>query len=214
MEGLIGRKLGMTQLFSPGGEMMAVTVVEAGPCTVVQRKVPERDGYSALQLGYGEQKERRASKPLRGHFRKAGGRCFRALREFRVPPDLEAEPGQEVRVDIFQQGDRVDVTGISKGRGFQGVQKRHGFGGGPGSHGSMFNRAPGSIGTSAFPSRVLKGKRLPGHMGAERVTVQRLRVVGVDRERNLLLLQGAVPGSREGLLLICKSGGGRKGSAR
>ncbi len=202
VEGLLGKKVGMTQLFSPDGEAIPVTVVEAGPCLVVQRKSQERDGYSAIQLAYEPLKRGRANKPRAGHFAKAGLEPWRFLREFSLGPEDELQPGAELNVTIFSPGDRVDVSGISKGRGFAGVIKRHGFAGGPGGHGSMFNRAPGSIGASAFPSRVFKGTRLPGHMGAERVTVQSLRVVEVIPERNLLLLHGAVPGPRNGLLEV------------
>ncbi len=205
VEGLLGKKVGMTRLFSPEGESIAVTVVEAGPCQVIQRKTPERDGYTAVQLAYEPLKKGRANKPLRGHFTKAGLEPFRYLREFSLGSEDEVDAGAEVSVSIFSPGDRVDVSGISKGRGFTGVVKRHGFSGGPGSHGSMLNRAPGSIGAAAFPSRVFKGKKMPGHMGAERVTVQNLRVVQVIPERNLLLLQGAVPGAKRGLLEIRRS---------
>jgi len=204
VRGLIGKKLGMTQVFAPDGSVIPVTVVEAGPCRVVQKKTLERDGYEAVQLAYQEErKRRRLKRPLEGHFRKAGLPQYRYLREFRGPVD-GVEVGQEVTVEIFRPGERVSVTGVSRGKGFAGVMRRYGYHGGPDSHGSMFNRAPGSIGSSAFPSRVWKNKGLPGHMGARRVTVKGLEVVEVRKEQNLLLLRGALPGSPGGLVLIRK----------
>lgn len=199
--GIIGKKIGMSQLFN-GGEVIPVTVIQAGPCTVVQKKTSEQDGYESVQLGFEEErKEKRVTKPMTGHFKKAGVKSYRFLREFRASG---LEPGQEVKVDIFQKGELVSVTGVSKGKGFAGVMKRHNFGGGPDSHGSMFNRAPGSIGSSAWPSRVWPGKKLPGHMGVDRVTVKNLEVVEVRPEQNLLLVRGAVPGGRNGIVLITK----------
>lgn len=202
--GMIGKKLGMTQVFSKAGERVAVTVILAGPCTVVQKRTVEKDGYSALQLGSGERKPQRMTKPERGHLKKAG-KMIAVLREFRDGGDLEV--GQEARVgDLFQSGDLVDVSGVSKGRGFQGVIKRHGFGGFPGSHGTHeYFRHGGSIGNRSFPGRVFKGKRMAGQMGNERVTLQNLRVVEVRPEENLLLVKGAVPGGKNGLLLIRKA---------
>ncbi|RMG87258.1 MAG: 50S ribosomal protein L3 [Candidatus Dadabacteria bacterium] len=201
-KGLIGRKLGMTQIFMGGEELIPVTVVEAGPCTVVQKKTRETDGYDAIQVGFGEVKPHKVNRPLKGHFRKAGVEPRRILREFRVENPDEFEVGQVLKADIFQPGDLVDVTGFSKGRGFQGVIKRHGFGGGRASHGSMFHRAPGSIGAKEHPGKVWKGKKLAGRMGARRVTVQNLQVVEVDPERNLILLRGAVPGAKNGTVLL------------
>ncbi len=192
MRAIIGKKIGMTQVFLEQGTIVPVTVIEAGPCCVVQVKTLERDGYEALKLGFIEvQKERRVNKPQRGVFAKAGVKPYKVLREFKI---AGKKVGEFVTVDDFKAGDKVKVSGISKGKGFQGVMKRHNYKGGPGSHGSMFNRAPGSIGQSSFPSRVFKNKGLPGHMGCERVTVSNLSVVGVKSEQNLILVEGAVPG--------------------
>ncbi len=189
-----------------------MTVVEAGPCTVVQRKSEERDGYAALQLGYMPRKEKGLSKAALGHFRKAGTQPFRYLRE--VPfeeGDASLESGSLVDVTIFDRGDRLDVTGTSKGRGFAGVMKRHGFGGGPASHGGMFDRLPGAMGASAYPSKIIKGKKMPGQMGNKRFTAQGLLVVDVIPEDNLLLLRGAVPGANNGFLVLRTSVKGDKG---
>jgi len=202
--GIIGRKLGVTQIFTEDGSLVPVTIVEAGPCRVVQKKTMENEGYTALQLGFGEKKK--ANQPLEGHFKKAQVVPVRVLREFRIS-ESEADRykvGQEIRVDIFQGGEYVDVVGISKGRGFQGVVKRHGFAGGPGSHGSMFHRAAGSIGASSDPSRVFPGRKMPGHMGNCRVTIKNLKVIQVDKEKNLLLIKGAIPGAIKGIVLVCK----------
>ncbi|MEW6410405.1 MAG: 50S ribosomal protein L3 [Nitrospirota bacterium] len=200
-KGILGKKIGMTQIFTKDGKVIPVTVVEAGPCRVVQIKTIEHDGYEAVQLGFDEvRKEKNIIKPLLGHFKKAGTPPFRYLREFRGMTGLKIN--DNVAVDIFRKGDIVDVTGTSKGKGFAGVMKRYGYHGGPGSHGSMFNRAPGSIGSSSFPSRVWKNKGLPGHMGCERVTVKNIEVVDVKKEQNLLLLKGAIPGANGGLLII------------
>ncbi len=201
-KGLIGRKLGMTQIFMGGEELIPVTVVEAGPCTVVQKKTREADGYDAIQVGFGDVKPHKVNRPLKGHFRKAGVEPRRVLREFRVDNPDEFEVGQVLKADMFQPGDLVDVTGFSKGRGFQGVVKRHGFGGGRATHGSMFHRAPGSIGAKEHPGKVWKGKKMAGRMGARKVTVQNLQVVEVDPERNLILLRGAVPGAKNGTVLL------------
>ncbi len=199
--GIIGRKIGMSQLFN-GGEVIPVTVIQAGPCTVVQKKTVEKDGYEAVQLAFQEEKkQKRVTRGLMGHFKKAGVAPHRFLREFRA---AGPEPGQEVKVDIFKKGELVSVTGVSKGKGFAGVMKRHNFAGGPDSHGSMFNRAPGSIGASAWPSRVWPGKKLPGHMGVEKVTIKNLEVVAVRPEQNLLLVRGAVPGARNCIVVISK----------
>lgn len=201
MKGILGRKVGMTQVFDETGEVIPVTVIEAGPCFVTQVRTLERDGYTAVQLGFGETKRRRLTRPQLGHLKDLP--LLRHLREVRTS-DIEGyEVGQKVDVGIFSAGDRVDVTGISKGKGFAGVMKRHGFSGGPATHGQSDRaRAPGSIGATTTPGRVFKGKRMPGRMGNDRVTVQNLRVVQVDPERNLLLVRGAVPGAAKGLLLI------------
>ena len=203
MEGILGRKLGMTQIFEEDGTAVPVTVVQAGPCLVVQRKTTDADGYEAVQVGLVEERApRKVPKPLAGHFAKAGVAATYRLAEFRIAADDEAKPGDQVKAGIFQVDDYVDIVGTSKGKGFQGVVKRHGFGGGRATHGSMFHRAPGSIGQSAFPSRVFPGLRLPGQMGAKRVTVKNLKVVKVDEENNLLYIKGAVPGPRRGYLQI------------
>lgn len=199
--GIIGRKLGMSQVFSEDGATVPVTVIEMEPSLVVQKKTKDADGYDALQLGYGRVAQNRVSKPLQGHFKKADKGCFKMLAEFRAEAE-GYELGQEIGPAIFKAGDRVDIVGTSKGKGFAGVVKRHGFRGGRKSHGSMFHRAPGSIGASAEPSRVFKGQRLPGHMGSERKTVQNLLVWAVDPGRNLLMVKGAVPGARKSYLLV------------
>lgn len=200
-KGLIGKKLGMTQVFSDDGVAVPVTVIEVEPSVVIQKKTKETDGYEALQLGYGRIKQKRVTKALQGHFRKADKGLFRILREFRADGE-GAEPGQEISVELFQPGEYVDVVGTTKGKGFAGVIKRHGFRGGRSTHGSMFHRAPGSIGASADPSRVFKGSKLPGHMGSVRKTVQNLLVWAVRPEINAILVKGAVPGCKDGYLLI------------
>ncbi|NGZ08488.1 MAG: 50S ribosomal protein L3 [Nitrospira sp. LK70] len=200
--GLIGKKLGMTQVFDES-RLTPVTVIEAGPCRVVTVRTKERDGYEAVQLSFGEVKEGRLSKPELGHLKKNQAPASRVLREFRK--DREPAVGQVVTVGMFKKGDWVDVIGVSKGKGYQGVVKRHHYAGGPESHGSMFHRAPGSIGASSFPSRVWKGKTLPGHMGSERVTVQRLKVIESRSEENLLFVRGAVPGATNGVVVVRKS---------
>lgn len=201
-KGIIGRKLGMTQVFVGGEELIPVTVVEAGPCTVIQKKTKQTDGYDAIQIGFRELKSQRVKRPLMGRFQKANAAPVRFLREIKVDNIDDYEVGQILKVDIFAPGERVDVTGISKGRGYQGVMRRHGFGGGRASHGSMFHRAPGAIGAHEEPGRVLKGKKLPGQMGNRRITVQNLQVVDVDPERNIILLRGAVPGATNGALML------------
>jgi large subunit ribosomal protein L3 len=203
---LIGKKLGMSQLFSAHGEITPVTVVQAGPCTVAQIKTVERDGYNALQLGFGDRKPRRTPKPVLGHCEKCGKGPFAVLREVRVPETKDFQLGQELSAEIFQVGEYVQVMGTSKGKGFAGTIKRWNFSRGPMSHGSMNKRPPGSIGSSAWPSRVIKGRKLPGHMGNRRVTVKNLRVVDIRPEQNLIFLKGAVPGGRNGILMIRKSG--------
>jgi large subunit ribosomal protein L3 len=202
MKKLIGRKLGTTQIFTEEGKAVPVTLIEAGPCYVTQVKTRGRDGYDAIQIGYGEVPERRLNKPRMGHLQKSGVKPLRHLTEVRVDNPEEYQAGQEIRADSFKVGERADVTGVSKGKGYAGVIKRHGFGGGPGSHGAHFHRAPGSIGACATPSRVFKGKRLPGHMGHQKVTVLNLEIVGIRPEQNLMMVKGAVPGPRGGLLYI------------
>lgn len=199
MKAILGTKIGMTQVFDSEGHVVPVTVIEAGPCTVVQKKTVETDSYSAIQVGYGDIKESRLNKPMLGHFKKHGVEPKRVLREFRGETDLSV--GDKITVDIFSEGDLVDVTGISKGKGFQGVVKRHHFHGGPMSHGSMVHRKPQSSGATDA-ARVFKGVRKPGHMGHERVTVKRLKVVRVLPEKNLLLVKGAVPGPNGGLVTV------------
>jgi large subunit ribosomal protein L3 len=204
MSGLIGRKLGMTQVFDDEGRALPVTVVEAGPCPIVQLRTQERDGYAAVQLGFQEKKKSRVRKPEAGHFARAGVAVQRHLREFPVPEGAALQVGEEVKVGIFSPGEKVSVTGRSKGRGFAGVFKRHGMHGGNETHGCMSHRVPGSLGAASYPARVFKGRKLPGHMGNVRVTVRNLEVVGVDSERNVLLIRGAVPGPRNGIVTIRK----------
>jgi large subunit ribosomal protein L3 len=201
-KGLIGKKLGMTQVFWDDGSVIPVTAIEAGPCVVIQKKAGDVDGYDAIQLGFDRVKEKAVNKPLKGHFKKADKGSFRILREFRLESTDDYEVGSELKADIFQVGDYIDVVGTTRGRGFAGVVKRHGFKGGKATHGSMFHRAPGSIGSSAWPSRVFKGKRLQGHMGNRRQTVQNLMVVGIRPEQNLILVKGSVPSSKNGIVLI------------
>lgn len=200
-KGLIGKKLGMTQIFSDEGVAVPVTVIEVEPSVVIQKKTKETDGYDAVQLGYGRIKQRNVTKALQGHFKKADKGLFRVLREFNLDP-ADCEPGQEFTAETFAPGDFVDVVGTTKGKGFAGVIKRHGFAGGRDTHGSMFHRAPGSIGASADPSRVFKGTKLPGHMGCERKTAQNLLVWAVRPEINVIMVRGAVPGSKNGFVLI------------
>jgi large subunit ribosomal protein L3 len=204
MTGLIGRKLGMSQLFDETGNVIPVTVVETGPCVVVQKKDVSKDGYNALQLGFGTQKNQRVNRPLRGHMAKAEKGSFRVLREFRIDDVSGYEVGQELKVaDFVQPGDRVDVTGTSKGRGFAGVMKRWDFAGFSRTHGTHeYFRHGGSIGNRSYPGKVFKGKRMAGHWGNERVSIQNLRVVEVRPEENLLLVKGAVPGANGGLVLV------------
>ncbi|MFH0933045.1 MAG: 50S ribosomal protein L3 [Nitrospirota bacterium] len=201
MMGILGRKLGMTQIYTEDGKAYPVTVIEAGPCCVIQVKTFDNDGYEAVKVGFLEVKEKKLKKPMAGVFKKAGGKPYRLLKEF---PLSGLKVGELLTVEKFTKGDKISVTGISKGKGFQGVMKRHHYAGGPGSHGSMFNRAPGSIGSSSFPSRVWKNKGLPGHMGSERVTVRNLEIVDVRTDQNLLLIKGSVPGSKGAYLEIKK----------
>jgi len=210
IEGIIGKKVGMTQVFAEDGALIPVTIVQAGPCLVVQKKTTEKDGYDAVQIGLVEKiSNRRVTSAMRGHFEKAGVQPLRTLAE--VPYSGDVNIGDRVQVDLFKAGDSIDVVGQSKGKGFQGVVRRHGFGGGRESHGSMFHRAPGSIGASAFPSRVMKGMRMGGRMGGDQVTVKNLRVAKVDAENNLLYIRGAVPGGRNGLVFVQFSKNGKRG---
>lgn len=203
-KGIIGKKIGMTQVFAEDSSAVGVTAIEVEPSVVLQLKTKEKDGYDAVQLGYGRVKQKNITKPLQGHFRKADKGSFRFVREFAVASE-SYEVGQEITADIFKNGDYVDIVGTSKGKGFQGVIKRHGFGGGRATHGSMHHRAPGSIGASADPSRVFKGTKLPGRMGNVRKTIQSLQIWQVRSDRNLILLKGAVPGGKNGFLLIKKA---------
>ena len=207
VKGLLGKKVGMTQLLQDDGTMVPVTVIQAGPCIVVQKKTKQKDGYDAVQLGFVEfVKPKSVNKPMTGHFKKSNVAPVKFVREMAVQGEDGANPGDKVMVDIFNQDELVHVAGTSKGRGFAGVVKRHHFRGGRATHGSMFHRAPGSIGSSAYPSRVLKGMRMAGHMGNERVTVQNLRVARIDQENNLLFVCGAVPGPPGGYVVVEKSG--------
>ncbi|MDH7488367.1 MAG: 50S ribosomal protein L3 [Anaerolineae bacterium] len=203
MKGLLGRKLGMTRIFDESGKVIPVTVIEAGPCYVTQKKTVESDGYSAIQIGFEETEQRKLTRPEWMRLKKVNLPPLRHLRELRMSDVSGYEVGQKLMVDLFKPGDKVDITGLSKGRGFAGVVKRHGFAGGPATHGqSDRHRAPGSIGSGTTPGRVYKGTRMAGHMGNHTSTVQNLQVVMVDPERNLLLVRGAVPGAKNGLVLI------------
>lgn len=205
MPGLIGKKIGMTRIFDEDGVQVPVTVIEAGPCPVVQVRSEEQGGFKAVQLGWGAKRPQRTTKAEMGHAAKSGLEAApQLMREFRVENGEEYEVGQQLTVALFEPGDRVKVTGRSKGRGFQGVVKRHGFAGRPGGHGHPMSRNPGSMGPGTDPSRVIKGKRLPGRMGGARTTIRNLQVVRVDGERNLLFVKGGVPGSRDGYVLISK----------
>jgi large subunit ribosomal protein L3 len=205
VEGLIGKKIGMSQRFDDDGNVVPVTLIKAGPCTVIQTKTREKDGYTAVQLGFVEDKgAKRPGKAQVGHFKKSGVPVVRKLQEVGCTEPAEFKEGDQVLVDIFEVGETIHVVGTSKGKGFAGVVKRHHFAGGDAAHGSMFHRAPGSIGASSYPSRVVKGMRMGGHMGDERVTVRNLKVVDTDKDNNLLVVKGAVPGARGGYLLIRK----------
>jgi large subunit ribosomal protein L3 len=205
IQGILGKKLGMTQVFVADGRRIPVTVVEAGPCTVLQKKTESIDGYNALQVGFSEKKTHRVNKPMMGHFKKADQGAFACLRELDVENVDDYQVGDQITCDaVFKAGDIVDVTGTSKGKGFQGVIKRWGFSGGRATHGSHFHRAPGSIGMSAWPARVHKGKKMPGQMGNGRVTMQNLEIVEVRPEQNLILVKGAIPGANQGLVVIRK----------
>ena len=212
LNGLVGKKLGMTRVFGPFGRTFPVTVIQAGPCRIIQKKTSQKDGYEALQLGFEPLAETKVNKPLTGHFQAAGQDGFRFLKEFKVDSTENYELGQEVRVELFKVGEKVHVTGTSKGRGFTGVIKRWGFSRGPESHGSKTHRAPGSIGTSATPARVLKGRKMPGQMGNQRVTIKNLTVLDIRPEENLILVKGAVPGAKNSLVLLRKSAYPRQGA--
>ena len=201
-KGIIGRKVGMTQIFDENGNVIPVTVIEAGPCPVVQVKTVETDGYNAVQLGFGEVKEKKVNKPEKGHFTKVKVTPVKHLREFRLADVSNVKPGDEIKADIFQAGEAVDIQGTTKGKGFQGVIKRHGQHRGPMGHGSMYHRRPGSMGPTSTPGRVFKGKKLPGHMGVETVTIQNLKVVRVDMDKNVILVKGSVPGNKGAILKI------------
>jgi large subunit ribosomal protein L3 len=203
-KGIIGKKVGMTQIFDESGKMIPVTAVEVGPCVVVQKKTVDTDGYDAIQVGFGEVKEKRVNKPAKGHFDKGEVEYKKTLKELRLEDAAGYEVGQEIKADMFEVGDKVDVSGTSKGKGFQGVIKRHGQSRGPMAHGSKYHRRPGSMGASAYPARVFKGKKLPGQMGNKKVSVINLEVVKVDVENNMLLIKGSVPGVK-GTLLTIKS---------
>jgi large subunit ribosomal protein L3 len=206
VQGIIGKKVGMTQVYEENGRAYPVTVIEAGPCVVVQRKSKDKDGYSAVQLGLVEaRKAKSVTKPMKGHFDKAGLPPCRILREFRVADGAEVKVGDKVSVELFTPGDTITVSGVSRGKGFQGVIKRHNFRGGAATHGSMFHRAPGSIGASAFPSRVLPGMKGAGHMGTDKVTLRKVKVVRVDAGNNLLIVRGAVPGAGGSIVVIRKN---------
>ncbi len=200
MKSILGKKIGMTQVFKDDGRLITVTVIEAGPVSVIQKKEKDKDGYDAIQVGFDViRKEKNVTKPMMGHFKKNSVSPYRFIKEVRMDG---VNAGESVNVDIFSAGDKINVTGTSKGKGFQGVIKRHNFGGGPASHGSMFGRAPGSIGQGADPSRVWKNTKLPGHMGDEKVTVKNLEVIDIRKEQNILLVKGAVPGANGGYLII------------
>ncbi|MEE1350759.1 MAG: 50S ribosomal protein L3 [Clostridia bacterium] len=199
---ILGTKIGMTQIFGEGGKVIPVTVIMAGPCTVVQKKTVETDGYNAVQVGYGEIKEQKVNKPLKGHFAKANTANKKYLREFRLEDIDSLNVGDEIKVDAFEAGEKVDVSGISKGHGFAGPMKRWNLHRGPMSHGSHSQRVSGSMGMCSYPGRVFKGKKLPGHFGVDKVTIQNLEIVKVDADENLILVKGAVPGVKGGLITI------------
>ena len=204
-KGLIGKKIGMTQIFDESGKVIPVTVIEAGPCVVAQVKTVETDGYQAVQLGFGDIKEKKLNKPTKGHFTKANVTPKKHLREFRLDSVEGLTVGQELKADIFTAGDKIDIQGTSKGKGFQGVIKRHGQSRGPMGHGSMYHRRPGSMGPTSTPGRVFKGKRLPGHMGAQTISILNLEVVRVDLDKNVILVKGSVPGAKGAILKLKSS---------
>lgn len=202
---IIAKKIGMTQIFAENGILIPVTVLEAGPCVVTQKKTIENDGYEAIQVGFGEVKEKKVNKPLKGHFDKAGVSATKLLKEFKLENASKYELGALIKADIFAVGDKIDVSGVSKGKGFQGAIKRHNQHRGPMAHGSKYHRGVGSLSSATTPGKVKKGKKMPGHMGAENVTIQNLEVVRVDAEKNLLLVKGAVPGNKGSILVIKES---------
>ncbi|MBT8363763.1 MAG: 50S ribosomal protein L3 [Deltaproteobacteria bacterium] len=202
--GILGKKLGMTGMFTPDGRYVPATVIEAGPCVVTQIKTKGTDGYDALQLGFGGKRTLRVNKPLQGHFKKSGDQCFRYLKEFSVENPADYNIGQQLTVEMFKVGERVDVVGTSKGRGFSGVIKRHGFHRGPMTHGSKNIRRPGSVGCSAWPAKVVKGKKMPGQYGNDRKTIRNLEIIDIRSDDNLILVKGAVPGAETGLLAVNK----------
>lgn len=203
-KGMIGKKLGMTGVFSSDGKYVPVTVVKLGPCVVTQIKTTAKDGYNSLQIGFGERKEKNITKPLKGHFQKSGDGVFATMREFPVDDPENYQLGQVISLDMFKTGEKVDVIGKTKGRGFSGVMKRHGFHGGRMTHGSHSKRTPGSIGCSAWPAKVIKGKRMPGHYGTEQKTIRNLEIIDVRPEENIVLIKGALPGSRSSLVTVNK----------
>jgi large subunit ribosomal protein L3 len=202
--GILGKKLGMTGVFSSEGRYTPATVIEAGPCVVTQIKTMDTDGYNALQLGFGGKRTSRVNKPMQGHFKKSGDQCFQFMREFSVENPADYNVGQELTVEMFKVGERVDVVGTSKGRGFSGVIKRHGFHRGPMTHGSRNVRRPGSVGCSAWPAKIIKGKKMPGHYGTDRKTIRNLEIVDIRSDDNLILVKGAVPGAESGLVAVNK----------
>ena len=204
-KGIIAKKIGMTQIFAENGILIPVTVLEAGPCVVTQKKTMENDGYEAVQVGFGEVKESKVNKPLKGHFEKAGVTATKLLKEFKLENASEYELGALIKADIFAAGDKIDVSGVSKGKGFQGAIKRHNQHRGPMAHGSKYHRGVGSLSSATTPGKVKKGKKMPGHMGAENVTIQNLEVVRVDADKNLILVKGAVPGNKGSILVIKES---------
>ena len=201
-KGIIGKKVGMTQIFDEKGNVIPVTVIEAGPCVVAQVKTVETDGYSAVQLGFGDVKEKKMNKPEKGHFAKANVANKKHLREFKLDDAQNLKVGDEIKADVFAAGDKIDVQGITKGKGFQGVIKRHGQSRGPMGHGSMYHRRPGSMGPTSTPGRVFKGKKLPGHMGAQTISILNLEVVRVDLDKNVILVKGSVPGPKGAILKV------------
>lgn len=210
MKALLGKKLGMTQVFVEGDRLVPVTVIEVGPCVVTQVKTEKNDGYSAIQIGFEDVEERKANKPIKGHFAKHKLALKRYLAEVRVDDPTQYEPGATLTAEVFSAGERADVVGVSKGKGFQGVMKRHGFSGGPASHGSHFHRSPGSIGAAATPSRVAKGRKMAGQMGNKQVTSMNLEIVKVDPEQNIVLLRGAIPGAKGSLVMVKQSSKSKK----
>ena len=204
-KGLIGKKIGMTQIFDEAGKVIPVTVIEAGPCVVAQVKTDDTDGYTAIQLGFGDIKEKKLNKPTKGHFTKVNVTPKKHLREFRLDSVEAYTVGQELKADVFAAGDKLDIQGTSKGKGFQGVIKRHGQSRGPMGHGSMYHRRPGSMGPTSTPGRVFKGKKLPGHMGAQTISIQNLEVVRVDLDKNVILVKGSVPGIKGAILKLKSS---------